>query len=171
MYDWSKFGSSSSNLSWCIMQTIQMRPSDAIWHHVTFTSLAHLIVCCLRYYQYKLSPVFNTLRPRPNGRHFPGNIFKCMKTYEFRLRFHWSLFRRVQLTMSQHWFRQWLGTGQVTSHCLNQWWLLYWRIYVSLSLNELISGVSMFSSQPDHGTCRFDVLDHNLLTNNHEQVF
>ena len=28
-----------------------------------------------------------------------------MKIFEFRLRFHWSLFLRVQLTMFQHWFR------------------------------------------------------------------
>ena len=37
----------------------------------------------------------NTLRRRQNGRHFPDGIFKCMfliKMYEFRLRFHWSLF-------------------------------------------------------------------------------
>ena len=27
--------------------------------------------------------------------------------------------------------------GQATSHYLNQWWLVYWRIYASLGLNEL----------------------------------
>ena len=26
--------------------------------------------------------------------------------------------------------------GQATSHYLNQWWLDYWRIYVSLGRNE-----------------------------------
>ena len=31
----------------------------------------------------------------------------------------------------------WLGAGQATSHCLNQWWLVYWRRFASLSLNEL----------------------------------
>ena len=41
---------------------------------------------------------------------------------EFRLKFHWSLFLRVQLTIFQHWFRQWLGAEQATSHYLNQWW-------------------------------------------------
>ena len=60
-----------------------------------------------------------------------------MKMLEFRSRFHWSLFLRVQLTIFQHWFRQWLGAGQATSHYLNQWWLVYWRIYASLGLNEL----------------------------------
>ena len=51
---------------------------------------------------------FNTLRPRQNGRHFADDIFKCIflyEMYEFRLKFHWSLFLRVQLTIFQHWFR------------------------------------------------------------------
>ena len=65
-----------------------------------------------------------------------SNAFSWMKMLEFRLRFHWSLFLRVQLTIIQHWFRKWLGAGQATSHYLNQWWLVYWRIYASLGLNE-----------------------------------
>ena len=42
-----------------------------------------------------------------NCRHFV-DIFKCfswMKMYEFRLRFHWSLFLRFELAIFQHWFR------------------------------------------------------------------
>ena len=27
-----------------------------------------------------------------------------------------------ELTVIQHWFWQWFGTGQATSHYLNQWW-------------------------------------------------
>ena len=65
------------------------------------------------------------------------NVCSWMKMLEFRLRFHWSLFLRVQLTIIQHWFRKWLGAGQATSHYLNQWWLVYWRIYASLGLNKL----------------------------------
>ena len=33
-----------------------------------------------------------------------SNAFSWMEMYECRLRFHWSLFLRVQLTISQHWF-------------------------------------------------------------------
>ena len=33
-----------------------------------------------------------------------SNAFSWMKMYEFRLRFHWSLLLRVQLTIFQHWF-------------------------------------------------------------------
>ena len=63
-----------------------------------------------------------------------SNAFSWMKMYKFYLTFHWSLF---QLTTIQHWFRKWLGTGQATSHYLNQSWLVYWHIYVSLGLSEL----------------------------------
>ena len=34
-----------------------------------------------------------------------SNAFSWMKMYEFRLKIHWSLFLKVQLTISQHWFR------------------------------------------------------------------
>ena len=77
-----------------------------------------------------------------NGRHFADDTFNriLMKMLEFRLNFLWSLFLRVQLTIFQHWFRYWLGAGQATSHYLNQLWSKYWRIYASLSLNELKHG-------------------------------
>ena len=48
-----------------------------------------------------------------------SSTFSWMKMHKFWLRFNWILFLRVQLTISQHWFR--LGTGQVTSHYLKQW--------------------------------------------------
>ena len=67
-----------------------------------------------------------------------SNAFPWMKMYGFRLKFHWSLFLRFQLTIFQHWFRYWLGAVQATSHYLNQCWLDHWRIYASLGLNELI---------------------------------
>ena len=34
-----------------------------------------------------------------------SNAFSWMKMYKFQLRFHWSLFPRVQLTIFHHWFR------------------------------------------------------------------
>ena len=53
--------------------------------------------------------VFNTLRPRDKmAAIFQTtfwNAFSWMKMYQFRLRFHWSLFPRVKLTIFQHWFR------------------------------------------------------------------
>ena len=76
----------------------------------------------------------NTLKPTQNGPNFPDNIFNGFFLYENELwlQFHWSLFQRVQLTIFQHWFRFWL----FLSHFLNQWCLVYWRIYMSLGLSE-----------------------------------
>ena len=41
------------------------------------------------------------------------NAFSWMKLLEFRLRFYWSLFIRVQLTIIQHWFRYCNGLAPV----------------------------------------------------------
>ena len=65
-----------------------------------------------------------------------SNTFSWMKIYEFRLRFHWSLFLRVQLIIFQYWFRKKHGADQATSHYLSQWWVDYRRIYAPLGLNE-----------------------------------
>ena len=54
--------------------------------------------------------------------------FSWIKVLELHLRFSWSLLLRVQLTICQHLFRWWLGTDQVRSHYLNQWWLIYWHL-------------------------------------------
>ena len=53
------------------------------------------------------------------------NIFKCISVNGkccISIKFHWSLFLKVQLRISQHWFRKWLGTTQASSHYLNQCW-------------------------------------------------
>ena len=61
-----------------------------------------------------------------------SKAFSWMKNYEFRFKFHWSLFLRVQFPISELWFRKWLGTKQATSHYLNQWWpSLLMHIYVT----------------------------------------
>ena len=107
------------------------RRHEAINLHTCWTSLRSLLthICVTR------SWCVNTVRPTQNGRHFPDDIFKCIflneNVYWFRLKYHWSLFPRVQLS-----------AGQATSHYLNQWWLVYWRIYVSLGLNELTAVIT-----------------------------
>ena len=67
-----------------------------------------------------------------------SNAFSWMKMYEFRFRIHWSLFLKLKLTIFQHWFASWFATDPAISHYPNQWWLVYWRIYVSLGLNEVV---------------------------------
>ena len=51
-----------------------------------------------------------------------SNAIFWMKMFELRLKFHWIMFLKVQLTIFQHLFRKWLGVEQATSHYLNQWW-------------------------------------------------
>ena len=84
-----------------------------------------------------------------------SNRFSWMKMYQFQMIFHWSLFPRVQYTS--------IGSDnglaptrrQATSHHLNQWWLVYWRIYVSLGLHELIYGGQADISQDYIFNCIF----------------
>ena len=82
----------------------------------------------------------NTLRPKKNNRHSQttfSSAFSWIKKSEFRLRSHWNLFLRLELTIFHHWFRKWLAAVQATIHYLYQWWLDYRRIYALLGLNEL----------------------------------
>ena len=71
-------------LLWC--------PSDIIMHSCSY-----------------IPPGFNiiTLRPRQIAAISQTTFsseFSWIKMYDFRLRFHWSLFLRFELTILQHWF-------------------------------------------------------------------
>ena len=88
--------------------------------------------------------------------------------FKFRLKFHWSLFPRVQLTIFQQWFRWWLGAVKATSHYLNQWWLVYQSIYASLHLNELINSLcwckdTMFQQLTLYHPVQTDKVMHSIL--------
>ena len=78
-----------------------------------------------------------------------SNAFSWMKIFWFRLKCHWSVYLRVHLTIFHHRFRQWFGGAQATSHCTNQWWLVYRRICASFDLNEL---KGLFCSSSRHVT-------------------
>ena len=73
------------------------------------SSLMHICIIKLGYHlvQAMGCHLFNTLRPKQNGRSFADNIFKCifMNANAFQLRLQWSLFLWVQLMIKQHWFR------------------------------------------------------------------
>ena len=82
----------------------------------------------------------NTLRQRTNGRHFADNIFKCIfinENVRILLKISLKFVPKVPINNIPALFSWWLGADQATSHYLNQWWLVYWRIYASLGLNEL----------------------------------
>ena len=64
--------------------------------------------------------------PRPNGQTTFSNAFSWKKMCEFRLRFQWSFFvskSRINNIPALVQIMAWPG------HCLDQWWLVYWRIY------------------------------------------
>ena len=74
----------------------------------------------------------NTLRPRQKGRHFPDDIFKYIFFNEniwISIRFSLKFVPKFPIENKP-------VLVQAASHCLNQWWLIYWHIYASIGLNE-----------------------------------
>ena len=86
-------------------------------------------MCLTPWDRNKMAAIFQTL--------LFSNGFLWMIMHEFRIKCHWSLFPGVQLTIFPHWFKQWLGDDQATTHYLNYWWLDYRRIHASFGLNDL----------------------------------
>ena len=82
--------------------------------------------------------IINNLRPEQNGRHFTNDTFHIswMKIIVFQFKFHWSLFLKVQLRISQHWLGKWFGTEQATS-CLSAP-MMFWFTDACLDFVELI---------------------------------
>ena len=56
--------------------------------------------------------------------------------YKSLLGFHWSLFPKSSQQYSSIGSDNAFGAEQATSRYLDQWWLVYWRIYALLNLNE-----------------------------------
>ena len=91
---------------------------------------------------------FNTLRPRQNGNHFPTDIFKCIFlnenmwiVIEILLKFvPTGLINNIPVVVQ---IMAWRRTGDKSLS--EPWWLVYWHIYASLGLNELI--VAWISNQ------------------------
>ena len=79
-----------------------------------------------------------------------STAFSWMKMFKFRWIFDGYLFRRVQLTTYQHWYRKWRVAVQAKRQYLNQWCLVYWRLYVSLGLNESIGQLTWKTNKIRH---------------------
>ena len=68
----------------------------------------------------------NSSVPGQSGRLFANSFsdaFLWKLSFVFWLNFHWSLFARVQLSVSLHWFWWRHGTDWATNRSLNQWML------------------------------------------------
>ena len=72
-----------------------------------------------------------------------SNAFSWMKIASFWWKFHWNLFPRVHLTIFQHWFREWLGACQATSHYLNQWCLIL-MTHICVTRPQWVNGEKIF---------------------------
>ena len=81
----------------------------------------------------KLITLISTLSPRKNERHFADFIFKHIFLNEdiwIPIKISLKFVPKGSITISLHSFRLWLPAIQATSHYLNQWWLIYRRIYI-----------------------------------------
>ena len=106
--------------------------------------------------------IFNTLRPRQNGRHFADDTFK-------------RIFLNENITISIKISLKYVPKGPINndsalvqivawpapSHYLNQWWLVYWRMYASLGLNELRAQLTFNINKEMHW--QLDCLLHNFF--------
>ena len=79
-----------------------------VWDTYCISGLKQLKYTGARNGSYSMAPApINSLRPRQMdaiSQTTFSNGFSGMKVFEFRLKAHWSLFPRVQLTKLQHWF-------------------------------------------------------------------
>ena len=73
--------------------------------------------------------------PRQNCHHFADDIFKYIFLNVWDFTGVCSQDSIYNFTALVHIMA---CADQATSHYLNQWWLIHWRIYASLGLNELI---------------------------------
>ena len=82
---------------------------------------------------------------------FP-DVFSWMKSFVFSLKFYWSLFLRVQLTITQHCLDHGLVPNRQQAIIWTNADMIYWRIYVALGGDEL----SKFTAAHlKIGHCRF----------------
>ena len=68
-----------------------------------------------------------------------SDALSWMFSNNFCLKFHWSLFLMIQLTIAQHWFRKWLGAEWRQYIIWTNADLIHWRIYAALGGDELIN--------------------------------
>ena len=86
----------------------------------------------------------DTLRQTSLGKSVAGADLRSLRpltslgtsAWPYRVTTQYSYFM-LESTILHHCFRSWLGADQATSHYLNQWWVVYKRIYASLGLNQL----------------------------------
>ena len=96
-------------LTYIILGQMVMRLSIFI---MGIPTLIRRHICIMRALMYSVECIFNRILTHWGRDKMAAvfqttfsNAFSWMKMYEYWLKFHWSLFLRVQLTISHHWFR------------------------------------------------------------------
>ena len=91
------------NIMWplCIHLSVKQSNRFAVESNATPESHFHLLMNAM------LTPLTHWGRDKMDAisQTTFWSAFSWMKMFEFRFKFHWSLFLRVQLTIFQHWFR------------------------------------------------------------------
>ena len=81
-----------------------------------------------------------TLRPRQNGRQFSDHIFKCIflnKKICIAPTISLTFVPKGPINSIPTLVQIMVWRRPAANHYLNQWWLIYWRIYASLDLNVI----------------------------------
>ena len=109
---------------------IENPSSVTIWQEHNSSSLSNLLQT-----NSKNKCAIYTLRPRQDVRHFPDDILK----YIFLNENVWISITISLMFVSKGPINNIPALVQIMAcrHYLNRWWLVYWRIYASLGLNEL----------------------------------
>ena len=84
--------------------------------------------------------ILNTLRPLQDDNYFADDIFKCIFSNEnvwISLKISVKFVPKVIINNIPRSVQIMAWRDQGTSHHLNQWSLIYWRIHASLGLNEI----------------------------------
>ena len=92
--------------------------------------------------------VSNSLRLRQNGRRFADDNFECIflnENVRILIKISLKFVPEGPINNIPSFVQKMACADQATSHHLNQWWLVYRRIYASLSLNELNITLSIYS--------------------------
>ena len=66
------------------------------------------------------------------------DAFSWMKSFVFWFEFHWNLFIRVQLPITEHWFRYGLATNRRQTIIWTNADPIHWRIYAALGGDKLM---------------------------------
>ena len=106
----------------------------------SYSTSCHVINVCYNIIMCYMILCFNSLRPRRNRRHFADAIFKCIFLNEnvwIVLKISLKFVPKVRINNIPALVQMMAWRRPGDKPLSEQWWSVYWRIYASLSLNEL----------------------------------